>query len=144
MPTLTKLALFVLVAATLHAQGPVREGMAVIQFNMPLFNETGHRSWELNGAKGIYESQTQIRIEGMRVYQFTGDDANRRIAILTSPEAIFHFDSTTAYGPGELRVKTREFEVSGDDWIWSGNRKEIVLNRNVKVVLFEGVGDILK
>ena len=144
MPTLPKLALFALVAGALHAQGPVREGMAVLQFNMPLFNETGHRSWELNGAKGIYESATQIRIEGLRVYQYTGDEANRRIAILSSPEAVFHFDSTTAYGPGELRIKTREFEASGEDWNWDGNRKQIVLNRNVKVVLFEGVGDILK
>lgn len=127
-----------------YAYGQMREGTEVFDFQLPLFNEEGYRVWQLRGDKGVYASETQIRIEGMTVNQYTGDEADRRIAELTSPEAIFHFDSTTAYGPGELRVGTNAFEVSGQDWIWLGEEKQITFNRDVRVVLYEGIGDILK
>ena len=146
MSRLSKSVFFAFLAAATasFADSPIHAGMSVIRFELPLFNEAGHRSWNLRGEKGIYVSSTEIRIEEMRVSQYSGDEENRRIAILSSPEAVFHFDTTTANGPGELRIKTHSFEVSGSDWIWRGEQKQITLNRDVKVVLFEGIGDILK
>mgnify|MGYP000055994794 CR=1 FL=1 len=132
------------ILASVYAYGQMKPGTPVNDFRLPLFNETGFRTWYLKGEKGTYVSETQIKIEGMTVSQYTGDEADRRIAVLTSPEAIFHFDSTTAYGPSELRIATNAFEVSGNDWIWQGEQKEITLNSDVKVVLYEGIGDILK
>lgn len=133
-----------LLLSTAFAFGQMRPGTPVHDFKLPLFNEEGYRTWYLRGEKGVYVSETQIRIEGMTVSQYSGDEEDRRIAVLTSPEAIFHFDSTTAYGPGELRIKSDTFDVVGHDWIWIGEKKEITLNRDVNVVLFEGIGDILK
>jgi len=134
-------------AATLAcacAFGQMREGTEVFDFQLPLFNEEGYRVWQLRGDKGVYASETQIRIESMTVNQYSGDEADRRVAELTSPEAIFHIDSTTGYGPGELRLGTKAFEVSGYDWIWLGEEEQITFNRDVRVVLYEGIGDILK
>ncbi|MDQ8203880.1 hypothetical protein [Pelagicoccus sp. SDUM812003] len=127
-----------------YAFAQMKPGTPVNNFKVPLFNEDGYRTWYLRGETGVYVSETQIRIENMRVSQYSGDEQDRRIAVLTSPEAIFHFDSTTAYGPGELRIATDAFEVSGTDWIWKGQNREITLNQNVKVSLYEGIGDILK
>ncbi len=146
MPPWTRFARFAFAAyaAAVYADDPIGTGMAVVDFELPLFNEDDQRSWSLRGDKGIYESEHQIRIQGMRVTQYSGDAEAKRIAILTSPDALFNVESTTANGPGELRVKTREFEIKGSDWVWRGDQKEITLNRSVKVVFFESVGDILK
>ena len=139
-----RIPVVLLVAMTFGAFAQMKPGTPVFNFKLPLFNEQGYRIWYLRGDKGIYVSETQIKIEGMTVSQYSGNEADERIAVLTSPEAIFHFDSTTAYGPSELRIVSDEFDVSGQDWIWIGEKKEITLNRDVKVVLFEGIGDILK
>lgn len=146
MPLVTKKRILagILFSVAAIAFGQLKPGTPVNKFRLPLFNETGHRTWYLKGDKGIYISETQIRIEGMSVSQYTGDEADRRIAVLASPDAVFHFDSTTAYGPGELRIATNAFEVVGNDWIWQGDKKEITLNKDVKVTLYEGIGDILK
>ncbi len=133
-----------LLVGVAYAAIPLKPGTPVTDFRVPLFNEEGYRVWFLRGEKGIYESETQIKIEDMEVSQYTGNDADRRIAVLTSPQAIFHFDSTSAYGPGTLHIQTDAFEVSGEDWVWTGKEKEIIFNRDVKVVLYEGIGDILK
>lgn len=132
------------VVATLAVYGQLRPDTAIEGFRIPLFDETGYRVWQLRGELATYQSETQIKISGMHVSQFVGDEQNREVAKLTSPEAVFHFDTTTAYGPSELHVKTKAFEIIGYDWVWLGDKKQITFNDTVKVTLFEQVGDILK
>lgn len=138
------LALFGIVAS-IAAYGQLRPDTSIEGFQLPLFDEAGNRNWQLSGDLVTYRSETQISITGMEVTQFTGDfQNNREVARLTSPEAIFHFDSTSAYGPGELNVETSAFTVKGYDWVWLGEKRQITFNNNVKVTLFEQIGDILK
>lgn len=132
------------ITAAVAAFGQLRPDTSITKFSMPLFDEVGYREWQLEGELATYKSETQINIEGMKVSQFTVDEENREIATLSSPEAIFHFDSTTAYGPGVLTVESDAFKVVGSDWIWIGKQKQITLNRDVKVTLYEEIGDILK
>lgn len=132
------------IAATIAVYGQLRPDSAIEGFRLPLFDETGYRTWQLRGDLATYKSETQIQINGMHVSQFIADDDNIEVAKLTSPEAIFHFDTSTAYGPGELHVETKGFEITGYDWIWLGDKKQITFNNNVKVTLYEGIGDILK
>lgn len=132
------------ITATVAVFGQLRPDTSIVKFSMPLFDEVGYREWQLEGDLATYKSETQIIIEGMKVSQYTVDDENREIATLTSPEAIFHYDSTTAYGPGVLTLQSKTFEVVGTDWIWIGDKKQITFNRDVKVTLYEEIGDILK
>ncbi len=142
--TKSRILACVAVAATLAAYGQLRPDSAVENFRVPLFDQNGYRVWQLRGDLATYQSETQINIKGMHVSQFIGDDENREIAKLTSPEAIFHFENITAYGPGELHVETKAFEITGYDWIWLGEKKQITFNDTVKVTLYEQIGDILK
>ncbi|MBC2605053.1 hypothetical protein [Pelagicoccus albus] len=132
------------IISAIAVYGQLRPDTAIEGFRLPLFDDSGYRIWQLRGDLATYRSETQIQIDGMKVSQFIGDDENREIAELTSPEAVFHFDTTTAYGPGELHVKTGAFEVTGYDWLWLGEQKQINFNRDVKVTLYEQIGDILK
>lgn len=133
------------ITGAIAAFGQLSPNTKITDFQVPLFNEEGNRTWQLRGEVVTYQSASQIKIEGMEVYQLSGDAVdNREVATLTSPEAIFHFDSTTAYGPGQLRVKTDAFEIVGYDWIWLGEKRQITFNNTVKVTLQGGIGDILK
>lgn len=140
----TKTILFLCFAslATL-ALAQLKPGTPVSNFKLPLFNEAGYREWYLRGEKGIYESETQVRIENMTVSQYTGDDEGREISVFTSPEAVFHYDSTTAFGPSNLFIETETFKVTGQDWIWLGKQKEISINRNVRVIIYQEFGKVL-
>lgn len=123
---------------------PMKPGTPVVRFRLPLFNEQGHRTWFMRGERGIYESESQIRIEEMRLSQYSGDVEDRRIAVLTSDEAIFHLNTNTAYGPGELAIESDNFTARGEDWIWQGDEKQITLNRDVRVVIQAQIGDIIR
>lgn len=145
-PRLTKSRLLALgtFAATIAVYGQLRPDSAIEGFRLPLFDESGYRVWQLQGELATYKSESQINIDGMEVSQFVGNDENPEVAKLTSPQAIFHSDTTMAYGPGELHVETPSFEVIGYDWIWLGEKKQITFNNNVKVTLYDQIGDILK
>ena len=133
------------ILSSMVVYGQLRPDTSIEGFQLPLFDEAGNRTWQLSGDLVTYKSETQISIAGMEVTQFTGDfKNNREVAKLTSPEAIFHFDSTSAYGPGELHVETSAFEVTGYEWVWLGEKKQITFNNRVKVTLYEQIGDILK
>lgn len=143
--TKSRILALVGILASIAAYGQLRPDTSIEGFQLPLFDEAGNRTWQLSGDLVTYKSETQISITGMQVTQFTGDfQHNREVAKLTSPEAIFHFDSTSAYGPGELHVETSAFEVTGQEWVWLGEKRQITFNNNVKVTLYEQIGDILK
>ena len=42
-------------------------------FRLPRFADNGYTQWVLQGAQGIYDSEEQVRVEGMAMRVYTGD-----------------------------------------------------------------------
>jgi len=113
-------------------------------FKLPLFNESGYRHWYMKGAEALYVNESEVRIQGLELQQYSGDDRDIEIGSLISPQATFYIDQRTASGPGSIAVESETFRITGEDWIWQSDQNRIVINRKVKVVLFDGIGDLIK
>ena len=140
-PLLLGLLLF---SALAFAQTP---NEPIVNFKLPLFNDKGYRTGYLRGEQGIYVNTSEIRILGMELNQYTGDERDAVIGKLESPEALFEIDSArqnAASGPGRIRVENASFNLTGEDWNWRERNNQVVINRNVKIVLFDSIGNVIK
>jgi hypothetical protein len=81
-----------LLSALAFAQTPIAP---ITNFKLPLFNDDGYRTGYLRGEQGIYNnSQSEIRILGMELSQYSGDAQDAVTGSMESPEALFRFDKT--------------------------------------------------
>ncbi len=116
----------------------------VENFKLPLFNEQGFRAWYLRGEQGIYTAEKEVRILGMELQQYSGNEADQVIALMTSPEANMRLNPLVASGPGSINIESELFKAEGEDWIWQGSEKRLIINKNVKVVINAEIGDIIR
>ncbi len=126
-------------------QSPISE--PITNFKLPLFNDQGYRTGYLRGEQGIYVNASEIRIVGMELNQYTGDERDAVIGTMESPEALFRFDKSrksTASGPGAIKLQNDSFVLTGEDWIWQERINQIVINRNVKIVIKDSIGNVIK
>ena len=119
----------------------------ITNFKLPLFNDDGYRTGYLKGEQGIYLNTSEIRILGMELSQYSGDENDAVIGSMESPEALFRFDKngrSAALGPGSIKIENDTFLLTGEDWNWHEQNNRIVINKNVKVVIFDQIGSLIK
>lgn len=119
----------------------------ITNFKLPLFNDDGYRTGYLRGEQGIYLNTSEIRILGMELSQYSGDENDAVIGSMESPEALFHYDEngrSAASGPGSIKIENDTFVLTGEDWIWQEQNNRIVINKNVKVIIFDQIGSLIK
>ncbi len=116
----------------------------VENFKLPLFNEQGFRAWYLRGKQGIYTAEKEVKIVGMDLQQYSGNEADQVIALMKSPEANMRLNPLVASGPGEIQIESDLFKAVGEDWIWQGSEKRLIINNNIKVVINAEIGDIIR
>ncbi len=132
------LALAAPVAAQVVPNAPI------VNFRLPMFNELGYKTWEVNGREGRYINENRVEITSLELKVFTGDASGAIETEITSPLAIVQPGDRVVSGPGQLRVVGRGFEIFGDDWTYEDAGKKLTLRRSVVVTLRSGVGSILK
>ncbi len=138
------LAALLLIGSIVLAQTP---NAPIVNFKLPLFNDQGYRTGYLRGEQGIYVNASEIRILGMELSQYTGDERDMVIGTMESPEALFRFDKnkkSIASGPGTIKLENDTFRLTGEDWIWQENKNQLVINKNAKIVLFDQIGNLIK
>ena len=119
----------------------------ITNFKLPLFNDEGYRTGYLRGEQGIYVSDNEIRILGMELNQYSGDERDAVIGTMESPEALFRIDQNkrrSAAGPGSIKLENDSFVLTGEDWIWQENGNQLVINKKVKIVIFDAIGNVIK
>jgi len=119
----------------------------ITNFKLPLFNDEGYRTGYLRGEQGIYVNESEIRIIGMELNQYSGDERDAVIGTMESPEALFRLDQNkrrSAAGPGSIKLENDSFVLTGEDWIWQENGNRLVINKNVKIVIFDAIGNVIK
>jgi len=134
--------LVVLGAATVFGQLMVNA--PTTNFKLPLFNDQGYRHWYMKGEEALYVNESEVRINGLELEQYSGDEDDAQIGLLKSPQAIFYLDKQTATGPGAIEVETETFHIEGRDWIWQAEDNRIIINQDVKVVIFDSIGNIIR
>ena len=139
--SLIALLLFGAIAIAQTPIGPI------VNFKLPLFNDDGYRTGYLRGAEGVYANESDIRITDMELSQYSGDAQDAVIGAMESPEALFRYDKTGrshASGAGSIMIENDTFRLTGEDWIWQEENNRVVINQNVRIIIFDQIGTIIK
>ncbi len=106
----------------------------IVNFRIPTFNRQNFRSWLLSGAEGHYLGPNELAVTNLSLTVFSGDATNAVEYVFLSPMANARLDDGQVSGPGPLRLIAREYEATGEDWLYEHRQKKISLHKNVRVV----------
>lgn len=113
----------------------------VKNFRMPHFGKNGYTQWVLQGGKGIYDNEEQIRVENMLLRVYSGDERMVSELSLESPEALIRLKESRAFSEASIVIAGSNFKISGKAWEWSGPIKEIIVKEDVIVEFTQGIAD---
>jgi lipopolysaccharide export system protein LptA len=133
----TALFLLLFVSASLWAQ--MTPNAPVKNFRFPRFGENGYTQWVLQGEKGIYDSEEQIRVEGMALRVYSGDERMAKELTLDSPEATIRLKEDRAFSKQKIRIEGANFTITGTGWEWIGETKEIVVEADTVVEFTQAI-----
>ena len=115
----------------------------VKDFRFPRFGENGYTRWVLQGSEGIYDSEEKIRVNGMELRIYTGDERMAIEMSLDSPQATLHLKEDKAYSDDVIEVAGRNFKMNGIGWEWQGATREIEVKGNAVVEFAQSISNIV-
>ena len=114
----------------------------VRNFKLPKFGEDGFTRWVLEGERGIREGEGErIRVEGMALRVYSGDERMAMEMELRSPEAVIETGESRAHSEAPIRIEGAHFEIAGEGWSWSGDSRAVEVRDAVEVSFTEPMGE---
>lgn len=111
----------------------------VQDFRFPRFGENGYTQWVLQGEQGIYDSAAQIRVAGMALRVYSGDERMARELALDSPQATLRLQENRAFSEDAITIIGANFKITGVGWEWSGETKEIIVKTETAVQFTQAI-----
>lgn len=127
-----------LTSAQIVPDAPVKD------FILPMFGESGLKTWDLAGEEGRYVDETRIDVEGMRVRVFEADNPRVVETTLTSPRATILLENQQALGEDFIRVETEQYVIEGRSWFWDHGAGQVRIESGVRVTFHESLEYVLK
>ena len=133
--------LVILVLGSLIASlyGQMTPNAPVKNFRLPRFGENGFTDWVLQGAQGIYDGEEQVRVEGMSMRVYSGDERMALELSMDSPTATLRLEENRAFSDGAIEITGGNFKISGVGWEWSGESREIIVKSDTVVTFTQGI-----
>lgn len=124
--------------------GQMTPNAPVRNFKVPNFGENGYTQWVLEGGKGIYDSEAQVRVEAMALRLYSGDARMALEMELESPKATLRLQESRAFSAAPIRITGSSFEIEGRGWSWTGADKEIIVEHDAVVAFAQALADGLR
>ena len=105
----------------------------VEDFRMPMFGENGYKVWDLQGKEGHYVSADEIKVGGMFLQTFKGDEALSVETTIESSEATVFVKEHYAKGDQDILITGTNYIIEGFEWLWNGKNHNVDIGYNVRV-----------
>ena len=121
--------LVILVLGSLIASlyGQMTPNAPVKDFRLPRFGADGFTDWVLQGVRGLYDGVEQVRVEGMSMRVYSGDERMALELSMDSPKATLRIEENRAYSDNTIEITGGNFNISGVGWVWSGETGKLLL-----------------
>ena len=113
-------------------------------FRLPMFNQDGFNAWEIQGAQGLLVDDTNIELVKIRLQVFSDTAAKVIETEITSPSATMVINENQVYGTNTIRIKNKNYLITGQNWQWNGDQRTVVIREDVLVTFFQNIGDLLQ
>jgi hypothetical protein len=116
------------------------------QFEFPIFGENYVRTGFIKGDDVQYVSETQFDVGGMNLSAYAKNAPGRVETVLIAPAAsVFVKDNNVIVrGDKSMRIVRDDLDASGQKWSYDHNRKVVVIDGSVHVIIRAELKDILK
>lgn len=117
----------------------------VKNFRLPVFDESGHRQWDLLGSEALYVGRNEIRVQDMTLRTYTPADPLNPRMLIQSPAALIRPQDGVAEGPGYLYITeaNNTYFIIGRDWRWDGKGQRVRIGSDVRVTFREKLDQVL-
>lgn len=129
----------VLCSLTASLFGQMTPNAPIRNFRLPRFADNGYTQWVLQGERGIYDSEEQVRVEGMAMRVYSADERMALELSMDSPEATLRLQENRGFSDSPIKIVGANFKISGVGWEWSGETKEIVVKYDTVVTFTQGI-----
>lgn len=119
--------------------GQMAPNAPVKNFKLPRFGDDGYTQWVLQGARGIYDSEEQVRVESMALRVYSGDERMALELSLDSPQATIRLQENRAFSGEPIVIEGEGFRISGTGWEWLGEAKEIRVEADSRVAFAQEI-----
>jgi len=119
--------------------GQMTPNAPVKNFRLPRFADNGYTQWVLQGERGIYDSEEQVRVEGMAMRVYSADERMALELSMDSPEGTLRLQENRGFSDGAIEIVGANFTISGVGWEWSGETKEVVVKYDTVVTFTQGI-----
>jgi lipopolysaccharide export system protein LptA len=133
------LVLFILGGLTAQLCGQMTPNAPIQNFRLPRFADNGYTQWVLQGERGIYDSPEQVRVEGMAMRVYSGDERMALELSMNSPEATLRLQENRGYSDSAIEIVGANFKITGVGWEWTGETKEIIVEKDTVVTFTQGI-----
>lgn len=117
----------------------------VKNFRLPVFDEGGHRQWELLGSEALYVDRNEIRVQDMTLRTYAPADPLNPRMLIQSPAALIRPQDGVAEGAGYLYITeaNNNYFIIGRDWRWDGKGQRVRIGADVRVTFREKLDQVL-
>lgn len=122
------------VMATGLAQERFGASAPVLNYAVSFFSDAGYHRLRVEGASAEVGDPRAIRIEGMRLTVFTGDEHRAVESVLMAPVAIVDPETERVHGPASARLIHGDIEVTGENWTYDHRKREVHVARAARII----------
>jgi lipopolysaccharide export system protein LptA len=108
-------------------------------FRLPRFGDNGYTQWMLQGEQGIYDRGEQVSVTQMAMRIYSGDERMALELSMDSPQGTLRLQENLGYSESPITIVGTNFKISGIGWEWSGDTKEIIVERDTIVKFTQGI-----
>lgn len=116
----------------------------VLNFSLPVFNETGYHTLLIRGHQASLRDSSRIELVNMTLTVFSGDETRTVETVLLSPLAVVFPQQESVEGPGTVRLVRDDVEVTGADWSYDHPAKKILINQRTRIVFQASLPNLLR
>ena len=98
------LVIFILTSVITTLFGQMTPNAPVKNFRLPRFGANGFTDWVLQGARGLYDGEEQVRVEGMSMRVYSGDQRMALELSMDSPWATLRLEENHAYSDDTIEI----------------------------------------
>jgi len=133
------LVIFILISLITSLIGQMTPNAPVKNFRLPRFGSNGFTNWVLQGARGLYDGEEQVRVERMSMRVYSGDQRMALELSMDSPMATLRLQENRAYSNDTVKIIGGNFNIYGVGWEWSGESKEVIVKSNTVVTFTQKI-----
>ncbi|MEC8209067.1 MAG: LptA/OstA family protein [Verrucomicrobiota bacterium] len=130
-------SLLCLVTVSLYPQ--MTTTAPIKNFRLPRFGDNGYTQWMLQGEQGIYDRDEQVSVTQMAMRIYSGDERMALELSMDSPHGTLRLQENLGYSESPITIVGTNFKISGIGWKWSGDTKEIIVERDTIVKFTQGI-----